>query len=42
VARFLEDLGSTSFEETEGINDAIQHMYSPDLKNGWGFMLFRR
>ncbi|XP_027349249.1 uncharacterized protein LOC113860896 isoform X2 [Abrus precatorius] len=36
VARFLEDLGSASFEEREAIDDAIRHMYSPDLKNGWG------
>ncbi|XP_061374416.1 uncharacterized protein LOC133316650 [Gastrolobium bilobum] len=36
VARFLEDLGSAGFEERDGIDDAIRHMYSPDLKNGWG------
>uniref|UniRef100_K7MVA1 OTU domain-containing protein n=1 Tax=Glycine max TaxID=3847 RepID=K7MVA1_SOYBN len=36
VARFLEDLGSVSFEEREAIDNAIRHMYSPDLKNGWG------
>ena len=36
VARFLEDLGSAGFEEREAIDDAIRHMYSPDLKNGWG------
>lgn len=36
VSRFLEDLGSVSFQEREGINDAIRHMYSPDLKSGWG------
>ncbi|TKY64930.1 hypothetical protein E2542_SST07781 [Spatholobus suberectus] len=36
VARFSEDFGSASFEEREAIDDAIRHMYSPDLKNGWG------
>ncbi|XP_004492061.1 uncharacterized protein [Cicer arietinum] len=36
VARFLKDLGSVSFEEREAIDDAIRHMYSPDLKFGWG------
>lgn len=36
VRRFLEDLGSVCQEEREVINDAIRHMYSPDLKNGWG------
>lgn len=36
VARFLEDFGSVSFEERDAIDDAIRHMYSPDLKNGWG------
>ena len=36
VARFLEDLGSVSFEEREAIDNAIRHMYSPDLKNGGG------
>lgn len=25
-----------SFVEREAIDDAIRHMYSPDLKNGWG------
>ncbi|CAL5421082.1 unnamed protein product [Camellia sinensis] len=35
--RFLEDLGSVvSVEETSAIDDAIKHMYSPDLKSGWG------
>ncbi|XP_055810589.1 uncharacterized protein LOC129880535 isoform X2 [Solanum dulcamara] len=32
VRRFLEDLGS----EKEVIESAIKHMYSPDLKSGWG------
>lgn len=32
VRRFLEDLGS----EKEAIESAIKHMYSPDLKSGWG------
>ncbi|KAK0574402.1 hypothetical protein LWI29_023019 [Acer saccharum] len=36
VRRFLEDLGSVSQAEKEVINDAIRHMYSPDLKSGWG------
>ncbi|ESW11286.1 hypothetical protein PHAVU_008G017000 [Phaseolus vulgaris] len=36
VTRFSEDLGSVSFLEREAIDDAIRHMYSPDLKNGWG------
>ncbi|XP_073300006.1 uncharacterized protein [Primulina huaijiensis] len=36
VRRFLEDLGSVD-EETKGsIQLAIRHMYSPDLKSGWG------
>ncbi|KAK4842397.1 hypothetical protein QYF36_020839 [Acer negundo] len=36
VRRFLEDLGSVSQADKEVINDAIRHMYSPDLKSGWG------
>ncbi|KAL5827146.1 hypothetical protein ACOSQ4_018943 [Xanthoceras sorbifolium] len=36
VRRFLEDLGSVSEAEKEVISDAIRHMYSPDLKSGWG------
>ncbi|CAL0318809.1 unnamed protein product [Lupinus luteus] len=36
VARFSEDFGSAGSEEREAIDDAILHMYSPDLKNGWG------
>ncbi|CAL5191405.1 unnamed protein product [Lathyrus oleraceus] len=36
VTRFLEDFGSVSFEEGEAIDDAIRHMYSPDLRFGWG------
>lgn len=36
VARFLEDFGSAGFDERETVDDAIRHMYSPDLKNGWG------
>jgi len=36
VTRFSEDLRSVSFVEREAIDDAIRHMYSPDLKNGWG------
>ncbi|KAL2319086.1 hypothetical protein Fmac_032962 [Flemingia macrophylla] len=41
VARFLEDLGSTGVEEREDIDDAIRHMYSSDLKNGWGIHVFQ-
>ncbi|GMH20385.1 hypothetical protein Nepgr_022226 [Nepenthes gracilis] len=36
VRRFLEDLGSTSDENRQMIESAIRHMYSPDLKSGWG------
>ncbi|GAB4839737.1 hypothetical protein Ancab_020447 [Ancistrocladus abbreviatus] len=36
VKRFLEDLGLVSGEEREMIESAIRHMYSPDLKSGWG------
>lgn len=36
MRRFLEDLGSVGEEQREVINDAIRHMYSPDLKSGWG------
>ena len=36
VKRFLEDLGSLSSVERESANDAIKHMYSPDLRSGWG------
>ncbi|XP_052187509.1 uncharacterized protein LOC127798178 [Diospyros lotus] len=36
VRRFLEDLGSVSGEERNAIDKAIKHMYSPDLKSGWG------
>ena len=36
VKRFLEDLGSLSSVEREGANDKIKHMYSPDLRSGWG------
>ncbi|XP_010453366.1 PREDICTED: uncharacterized protein LOC104735303 [Camelina sativa] len=36
VRRFLEDFGSASEGEKEVITDAIRHMYSPDLKSGWG------
>ncbi|KAF4362631.1 hypothetical protein CsatB_018406 [Cannabis sativa] len=36
VKRFLEDFGSATVEETDVINDAIRHMYAPDLRNGWG------
>ncbi|OAY32312.1 uncharacterized protein LOC110628962 isoform X2 [Manihot esculenta] len=36
VRRFSEDFGSENDEEKEVINDAIRHMYSPDLKSGWG------
>ncbi|KAJ8569601.1 hypothetical protein K7X08_006178 [Anisodus acutangulus] len=36
VKRFLEDLGTVSDEAKEMIESAIKHMYSPDLKSGWG------
>ncbi|GAB2280694.1 hypothetical protein Dimus_015320 [Dionaea muscipula] len=36
VRRFLEDLGSANEEEKEMVESAIRHMYSPDLKSGWG------
>lgn len=36
VERFLEDLGSASEDERELINKVIRHMYSPDLRSGWG------
>uniref|UniRef100_A0A1J3GBI0 OTU domain-containing protein n=1 Tax=Noccaea caerulescens TaxID=107243 RepID=A0A1J3GBI0_NOCCA len=36
VRRFLEDFRSASEEEKEVITEAIRHMYSPDLKTGWG------
>ncbi|KAH0860971.1 hypothetical protein HID58_089232 [Brassica napus] len=36
VRRFLEDFGSAGEEEKEAVREAIRHMYSPDLKTGWG------
>ncbi|KAJ9563863.1 hypothetical protein OSB04_009023 [Centaurea solstitialis] len=36
VKRFLEDLGSESGIERANIDAAIKHMYSPDLRSGWG------
>ena len=36
VRRFLTDLGSLSCDERSEIDSAIKHMYSPDLKSGWG------
>lgn len=36
VRRFTEDIGSVSEEEKEDINGVVRHMYSPDLKSGWG------
>ncbi|KFK25548.1 hypothetical protein AALP_AA8G129100 [Arabis alpina] len=36
VRRFLEDFRSASEGEKEVITEAIKHMYSPDLKSGWG------
>ncbi|KAF6161516.1 hypothetical protein GIB67_009395 [Kingdonia uniflora] len=35
VKRFLEDLGSDDLER-ESIDEAIKHLYSPDLRTGWG------
>lgn len=36
VRRFMEDFGSAKAEERESIEEAIKHMYAPDLKSGWG------
>ena len=36
MRRFLEDFGSAGEVEKEAIAEAIRHMYSPDLKSGWG------
>ncbi|KAF5746414.1 hypothetical protein HS088_TW06G00585 [Tripterygium wilfordii] len=36
VHRFTEDFGSASEQDKGVINEVIGHMYSPDLKNGWG------
>jgi hypothetical protein len=36
VRRFVEDLGSVDEETKKFIESAIRHMYSPDLKSGWG------
>ncbi|KAM7277206.1 hypothetical protein ACFE04_019072 [Oxalis oulophora] len=36
VRKFLEIVGDDAGEEREVICDAIKHMYSPDLKSGWG------
>ncbi|XP_068326711.1 uncharacterized protein [Pyrus communis] len=36
VRRFTEDYGSAASEEKRVIDDAIGHMYAPDLKAGWG------
>ncbi|XP_047315109.1 uncharacterized protein LOC124919034, partial [Impatiens glandulifera] len=36
VRRFLEDLKSVSGDERKAIDAAIKHLYSPDLKFGWG------
>ncbi|XP_078441356.1 gap junction beta-4 protein [Wolffia australiana] len=36
VRRFLEDYASDGPAEKEAVDDAIRHLYSPDLKAGWG------
>ncbi|CAH8389943.1 unnamed protein product [Eruca vesicaria subsp. sativa] len=36
VRRFLEDYGTLGEEEKEAVKEAVRHMYSPDLKRGWG------
>ncbi|KAK6930788.1 hypothetical protein RJ641_002581 [Dillenia turbinata] len=36
VKRFMKDLGSVTDEGREVIDSAIRHLYSPDLKSGWG------
>ncbi|XP_076909317.1 uncharacterized protein LOC143566523 [Bidens hawaiensis] len=36
VNRFLQDLGGGSENMNMNIDEAIKHMYSPDLRSGWG------
>ncbi|WOL11441.1 hypothetical protein Cni_G20203 [Canna indica] len=36
VRRFLEDYGSEETASREDADGAIRHLYSPDLKAGWG------
>ncbi|KAH6798471.1 Gap junction beta-4 protein [Perilla frutescens var. frutescens] len=36
VKRFVGDLGSVDEDTRRFIESAIRHMYSPDLKSGWG------
>ncbi|RWW18227.1 hypothetical protein GW17_00017804 [Ensete ventricosum] len=36
VQRFLEDYGSADGAAREAVDVAIRHLYSPDLKAGWG------
>lgn len=41
VRRFAKDIGSVD-EETKGlIESAIRHMYSPDLRSGWGIQVLQ-
>ncbi|ONI29919.1 hypothetical protein PRUPE_1G222300 [Prunus persica] len=41
VRRFTEDYGSAAGEEKRVIDDAIRHMYAPDLRAGWGIHLIQ-
>ncbi|KAI5351889.1 hypothetical protein L3X38_004780 [Prunus dulcis] len=41
VRRFKEDYGSAAGEEKRVIDDAIRHMYAPDLRAGWGIHLIQ-
>ncbi|XP_042503833.1 uncharacterized protein LOC122080985 isoform X2 [Macadamia integrifolia] len=36
VRRFLDDLGSDGTSQRDSIDVTIKHLYSPDLKSGWG------
>ena len=36
VKRFLEDFGSDDGPGRDAVDEAIRHLYSPDLKAGWG------
>lgn len=36
VRRFLEDYDAEDPAEKEAVDAAIRHLYSPDLKTGWG------
>ncbi|XP_020246174.1 uncharacterized protein LOC109824065 [Asparagus officinalis] len=36
VKRFVEDFGSDDGPGRDAVDEAIRHLYSPDLKAGWG------